>query len=204
MIMKTARTGEQRVDANADARPPRVEPREDPRVPAERSRIRVSSRKPAGAVWLDSGHPGGAGVLSPEEEGARVGPRLPEPGDPVGPGSSDPLDPAVPARWHAPRPIQNTPLFCHHLHAGRCGAGGRNRPPASTSERPGDAVPVRAGLETIWRSPVRASGPDLGVAPLQPPAPRRVPAPMYPVRQHPASAGKYRRTAAARSAPGYL
>src|SRR5207244_429744 len=78
----------------------------------------------------------------------------------------------------------------------RCGAGGRNRPAASAAD---DALPVRAGLE-VWRFPVLAPGPDLGVAFIQPPPPRGVPAPMYPVRQNQTRAGKYRRAAAARSA----
>src|ERR1700694_1559617 len=107
MSMKTARTGELWVDANSDAEPRRMEPGEDPRVPTERSRIRVSSREPAGAIGLDTGHTGGAGVLSPEEEGARVDPRLPEPGDQVEPGSSDTLDPAVQACGRDPEPVQD-------------------------------------------------------------------------------------------------
>src|SRR6266571_7049424 len=159
MILKTAKTGELWVDANSHAQPRRMGPGENPWIPREQSRTRDSSREPAGVIRLDSSHPGGARILPFEEEGARDNPRLPAQGEPAELGSSDALDPAVPARRRPEEPAQNAPPLSHHLHPGRCGTSGRNRPAASAPEWTGHAVSVRTSLETIWRFPVRAPGP---------------------------------------------
>src|ERR1700747_203547 len=158
MILKTAQTGELWGDAHTYARPRRMGWGEDPRISGEQSGTGVRHREPAGAVWLDSGHAGGARVLSSEEERAWVDPGVSAQGEPVQRSPADALDPAVPRRGRAPEPAPEPAPFPHPLHAGRCGAAGRNGPAASASERTGHQVPVRTRLEAVWRCPVRAPG----------------------------------------------
>src|SRR5579862_2303395 len=151
MILKIVQTGELWGDAHTYAQPRRMGCGEDPRVPGEQPGTEVSSREPAGDLRLDSSHAGGAGVFPSEEKGAWFDPRLPAQGDRAELGSVDAVDPAVPARGRPEGSAQNAAQVSHHLHAGRRGAIGRNRPAASTLERTGDAVPVRTRREAVWR-----------------------------------------------------
>src|SRR5579864_8816871 len=168
MILKTDQTGELWGDAHTYAQPRRMGCGEDPRISGEQSGIGVRHREPAGTVWLDSGHAGGARVLSAEQERARVDPGVSAQGEPVQLGASDALDPAVPPRGRDPEPAPEPAPFSHPVHGGRCGAAGRNGPATSASERTGHEVPVPTRLEAVWRGPVQAAGADLGVALVQP------------------------------------
>src|SRR5258707_4080905 len=150
MILKTAQTGELWGDAHTYAQPRTMGCGEHPRISGEQPGPGVRHREPAGAVRLDSGHAGGARVLSSEEERARLNPGVSAQGEPLQPGASGAPDPAVPAGGRDPKPAQDPAPLSHHLHAGRRGVVGRNRPAASASERAGHALPVRTRLETIW------------------------------------------------------
>src|SRR5260221_4214204 len=141
MILKTGRSGELWVNADSHARPRRMGPGEDARVLGKQPGTGVSNREPAGVIRLDSSHAGGAGVLSPEEEGAWGDPRLPAQGESAESGSSDALDPAVPAGRHFVKRAPKPPPVSHHPHEGGLGTSGRNRPAPSPVEPDAATMP---------------------------------------------------------------
>src|SRR5579863_6416967 len=149
---------------------------------------------------LDSGGSDRAGVWAAGQEGAWADPRLCREGDGEESVANDAADPELPGYGKGGCKSLSAAQVRRPIHrSGRSAAGGSG-PGSRTVERAGNALHSTARVEAVWPAVLRATGGDLGSAPVQSASQRGIPQTRGGVRADASPGGLDRGAAAARPA----